>query len=92
LVKNDENIQKLLVNLFKDKNVCFHCILTYFTFEEVEKMVQRQHLQLGQKQHSKKSVILNQRGFRGLKKGFVHEAKLKNSFVHSTKPEKGFDF
>jgi hypothetical protein len=41
---------------------------------------------------TKKGTILNQRGFHGLKKGFVHEAKLKNSFVHSTKPEKGFDF
>jgi hypothetical protein len=40
----------------------------------------------------KKGAILNQRGFRGLENDFVHEAKLKNSFVHSTKPEKGFDF
>jgi hypothetical protein len=39
-----------------------------------------------------KGAIVNQSGFRGLKKGFVHEAKLKNSFVHSTKPEKRFDF
>ncbi len=35
---------------------------------------------------------MNQRGFRELKKGFVHEAKRKNSFAHSTKPEKDFDF
>jgi hypothetical protein len=40
----------------------------------------------------KKGALLNQRGFLGLKKGFVHEAKLNNNFVHSTKPEKGFDF
>jgi hypothetical protein len=40
----------------------------------------------------KKDAILNQRGFRGLKIGFVHEVKLKNSFVHSTKPEKGLVF
>jgi hypothetical protein len=39
----------------------------------------------------KKDAILNQREFRGLKKDFVYEGKLKNSFVHSTKPEKGFD-
>jgi hypothetical protein len=31
----------------------------------------------------KQGVILNQRGFRALKKGFVHEAKLKNSFVRN---------
>jgi len=37
----------------------------------------------------KKGAILNQRGFHELKRGFVHEAKLKNNFVHSTKFEKG---
>ncbi len=36
----------------------------------------------------RKGAIQNQRGFRGLKKGFVHEAKLKNSFVHSTKQDR----
>ncbi len=40
----------------------------------------------------KNSAILNQRKFRGLKKGFVREVKLKNSFVDSTKLEKDFDF
>jgi hypothetical protein len=40
----------------------------------------------------KKGAILNQRGFHGLKKGFIYEAKLKNTFVHRTKPEKDFDF
>ncbi len=40
----------------------------------------------------KKGAMLNQRMFRGLKKGFAHEAKLKNRFIHSTKTEKGFDF
>jgi hypothetical protein len=39
----------------------------------------------------KKWCHLNQKGFCGLKKSFVHEAKLKNSFIHSMKPEKDFD-
>jgi hypothetical protein len=33
----------------------------------------------------KKGAILNQRGFCRLKKDFVHEAKLKNSFAYNTK-------
>ncbi len=34
----------------------------------------------------KKGTVPNQRGFRGLKKGFVLSTELKNGFVHSTKP------
>jgi hypothetical protein len=34
----------------------------------------------------KKGAVPNQRGFRGLKKGFVLSTELINSFAHSTKP------